>query len=140
MISKTALQAIRALTLLAELPEGTYEGAATIAERIGARGNYLGKLLQALSHEGLVVSQKGLGGGFRLARRPEDISLFDVVDPIEQVSRWQGCFMGRPRCSGENPCAIHHRWLEVREAYLQLLRSTSIADLLADEPIPALGF
>ncbi len=139
MISKTALQAIRALTLLAELPEGVYEGAAVIAEKIGARANYLGKLLQSLTHEGLVVSQKGLGGGFRLAKAPDRITLFDVVDPIEQVSRWEGCFMGRPRCSGEHPCAIHHRWLEVREAYLQLLRETTIADLLAEDPVPALG-
>lgn len=139
MISKTALQAIRALTLLAELPEGCYEGAAAIAEKIGARGNYLGKLLQSLTHEGLVVSQKGLGGGFRLAKPAEDITLFDVVDPIEQVSRGDGCFMGRPQCSGDSPCAIHHRWLEVRKAYLQLLNETTIADLVAKEPIPALG-
>lgn len=139
MISRTALQALRALTLLAELPEGVYEGAGAIAERIGARGNYLGKLLQSLTHEGLVISQKGLGGGFRLAKPADEITLFDVVDPIEQVSRWEGCFMGRPRCSGENPCAIHHRWLEVREAYLQLLRETTIAQLVAREPLPALG-
>lgn len=54
MISKTALQAIQALAFLAEQPEGRFEGAATIAEKIGARGNYLGKLLQAMTHEGLV--------------------------------------------------------------------------------------
>lgn len=139
MISKTALQAIRAMSLLAELPDGTYEGAAAIAEKIGARGNYLGKLLQAFTHEGLVISQKGLGGGFRLAKRPEDISLFDIVDPIEQVSRWQGCFMGRPKCSGDHPCAVHNRWGEIRSAYLHFLRETSIADLLAGEPIPLLN-
>lgn len=139
MISKSALQAIRALSLLAELPEGAHEGAAAIAEKIGARGNYLGKLLQALTHEGLVTSQKGLGGGFRLARPAHAISLFDVVDPIDQVSRWSGCFMGRPKCSSENPCAIHHRWLEVREAYLQLLKETSIADLVDRVPLPAFG-
>ena len=139
MISKTALQAIQALAFLAEQPEGRFEGAATIAEKIGARGNYLGKLLQAMTHEGLVESQKGLGGGFRLARRADDITLFDVVDPIEEVSRWKGCFMGRPNCSSDRPCAIHYRWGEVRNAYLTLLRETTIADLLAREPIPALG-
>lgn len=139
MISKSALQAIQALTFLAELPDGVHEGAATIAEKIGARGNYLGKLLQAMTHEGLVYSQKGMGGGFRLAKRPEQITLFDVVDPIDQVGRWKGCFMGRPRCNSENPCAIHYRWAEVRESYLQLLRETTIADLLSNVPIPALG-
>jgi Rrf2 family transcriptional regulator, iron-sulfur cluster assembly transcription factor len=139
MISKTTLQAVRALTLLAELPEGSYAGASAIAERIGARGNYLGKLLQSLTHEGLVVSQKGLGGGFRLARRPEDITLFDIADPIEQVSRWQGCFMGRATCSSDSPCPVHNRWQEVREAYLEFLRDTTIAELVAGRPLPVLG-
>jgi DNA-binding IscR family transcriptional regulator len=42
----------------------------------------------------LVQSQKGIGGGFRLARDPGAISLLDVVEPIEHVSRWSGCILG----------------------------------------------
>jgi Rrf2 family protein len=116
---------------LARLPEGAYAGAAAIAKEIKAPQNYLGKLLQALSREGLVQSQKGLGGGFRLARPPQSISLLDVVEPIEHISRLSGCILGRPECSDEAPCAIHHRWKSVRDAYLRLLKQTTIADLVA---------
>jgi Rrf2 family protein len=116
---------------LAKLPDGAYAGAARIAQEIGAPQNYLGKLLKALAEEGLVKSQKGLGGGFRLARRPQDISLFDVVDPIEHISRWSGCILGRPECSEAEPCAIHSSWKAVRDSYLRMLRGTTIAELVA---------
>ena len=130
MITKSGLHAVRAVVALAKLPDDTFAGAARIAKEIGAPQNYLGKLLQSLAHEGLVESQKGLGGGFRLARDPRRISLLDVVEPIEHISRWSGCILGRPECSEVEPCAIHEKWKKVRNAYLQLLEGTTIADLV----------
>jgi len=135
MISKTSLNAIKALAVLADLPAGDYAGAGAVARAIGAHQNYLGKLLQALARQGLVSSQKGLGGGFRLARRPQQITLLEIVEPIDHVSRWARCLMGRAKCSSEAPCAIHHRWGSVRDAYLAFLRETTIADLSADHEL-----
>ena len=131
MLSKTGLHAVRAIVALAKLPDGAYGGAARIAQEIGAPQNYLGKLLTARAEEGLVDSQKGLGGGFRLARDPQEISLLDVIEPIEHISRWSGCILGRPECSETDPCAIHNRWKAVRDAYLRMLRRTTIAELVA---------
>jgi Rrf2 family protein len=131
MITRTGLHALRAMAALARLPEGEFAGAAAVAREIGAPPNYLSKLLQGLAREGLVRSQKGLGGGFRLARDPCHITLLDVVEPIEQVSRWSGCVLGHRDCSDDAPCAIHDRWKQVRTAYLRMLRQTSVADLLA---------
>ena len=129
MISKSGLHAVLALTSLAELAEGRYAGAAAIATEIGAPQNYLGKLLQSLAREGLVESQKGMHGGFRLARDPRRIALLDVIGPIDNVSRWAGCFLSRGTCSEEHPCAVHQRWQEVRHAYLTFLEQTTLADL-----------
>jgi len=134
MISKTAVHAVRALAALAELPAGAYAGAAEIAEQIGAPRNYLGKLLKTLADARLVESQKGKGGGFRLARPPEEISILDLVEPIDRVSRWSGCFLGGPRCSDRAPCAVHERWGKVRDVYLRFLRQTTLADLA--RPVP----
>ena len=131
MITKTGLHAVRAMVALARLPAGTYGGAARIARDIGAPQNYLGKLLQALAREGLVQSQKGLGGGFCLARGPEKISLLDVVEPFEHISRWSGCILGWQECSDSAPCAIHERWKTVRGAYLKMLAQTTLAELVA---------
>jgi Rrf2 family protein len=131
MLSKTGLHAVRAMLALARLPEGAYAGAAHIAQEIGGPQNYLGKLLKALAEKGLAESQKGLGGGFRLARDAREISLLDVIEPIEHISRWSGCILGRPECSEVNPCAIHDRWKAVRDAYLRMLKRTTLAELVA---------
>ena len=130
VISKSGVHAIRALSALAKLRDGEWAGAATVAEGIDAPRNYLGKLLQALSKAGLVKSQKGLGGGFRLARPPGSISLHDVVEPVDQLDRWSDCFLGMSQCSGKNPCVVHNEWGRIRAEYLGLLRKTTIEDLL----------
>jgi Rrf2 family protein len=130
MITRTALHSIRALVCLARLPRGVYAGAGTLAREIDAPPNYLGKLLQTLARAGLVESRKGLRGGFRLARDPAEISLYEVIEPIEHVSRWEGCFLGGAPCSDKDPCVMHERWGSLRDAYLQLLSDTKVADLV----------
>ncbi len=119
-----------ALAEMAKLAPGEYAGAAEIAKTIGAPQNYLGKLLKSLTSSGLVVSQKGFRGGFRLARPADEISLFEVVDPIDKVSRWGNCFMGHGRCDESDPCAVHHQWRSIREGYLGFLHETSLLDLV----------
>jgi Rrf2 family protein len=136
VLSKSGVHAVRALVVLAELPQGDYKGAVSIAQQTGAPKNYLGKLLQLLSRRGLVESQKGLGGGFRLARTPEAISLFDVVDAIEDSSRWSDCILGNPSCSDGNPCSVHATWGPVRDSYLSLMKNTTIVDLTPSSPRP----
>ncbi len=133
MISKSAVHAVNALADLAGLTPGAYLGTAEVAEHIGAPRNYLGKLLKTLAEHGLLDSQKGKGGGFRLARPPEDVSLYDVMEPIEHVSRWDGCFLGQSRCSPDGPCAMHSRWREVRNTFLQFLRQTTLADVASHD-------
>src|SRR5690606_21637745 len=130
MLSKTGQHAVRALIALAELPEGKYVGANAIAELICAPPNYLAKLLQRYSEEGLVVSQKGLNGGFRLARDPRAITLFEVLAPVEELQRWSSCVLGRGRCCDELPCRLHKRWKVIKESYIQLLSETTLAEVV----------
>jgi Rrf2 family iron-sulfur cluster assembly transcriptional regulator len=132
MISKTGIHAILALALLAKLKPGEYAGAARIAGTVGAPQNYLGKLLQQLAGEGLVESQKGFGGGFRLARPASRISLYEVVEPLEKVSRWNGCFLGQVKCDGHAPCAVHDRWSKIREKYMSFLHDTTVQEVAED--------
>jgi len=136
MISRTAAHAITGLAVLAHLPEGGYAGAGEVAENIGAPRNYLGKLLKMLADQGLVESQKGKGGGFRLARPADTITLFDVINPIDHLDRWSRCFLGGPNCSAESPCPVHPKWGPVRDAYFRFLKQTTIAEIAQKEIIP----
>jgi Rrf2 family protein len=130
MLGRTALHTIKALTALARASDGEYAGAASLANSVGAPGNYLGKLLQSLARAGLVEGRKGLNGGFRLARPADQISLYDIVEPIEHVSKWDGCFMTHKICDRRRPCPVHQRWATVREAYTRFLQETSVRDLM----------
>jgi len=129
MINKTSLLAINALTELARLSPGECEGAASIAKKIGAPANYLGKLLQSLTAHGFIVSQKGKGGGFRLEKSPKKISLFDIVDAIEDTHKWSRCFLGRKQCLDSSPCGVHDRWKRIREVNQEFLQSITLYDL-----------
>ena len=130
MLTKTSKQLVRALVELARLPEGQWLGVGVIAARIKAPQNYLGKMLQGLASTGLVVSQKGLGGGFRLGKSAQDITLFDVVEPVEQVNVWSGCALGLKKCLDTSPCAVHYQWKKVKEQYLKFLKDTTILSLV----------
>lgn len=129
MINKSSLLAIKALAELAQLPPGECAGASHIAAKIDAPANYLGKLLQSLAGRGMIVSQKGRGGGFRLEKSPKKISLFDVVAAIEDTDKWSTCFLSRKQCQNASPCRLHERWKHVKETNKAFLEAISVYDL-----------
>lgn len=129
MITKTGIHATLALSYLSMLAPDAFAGASQIAEAVGAPPNYLGKLLKQLAEAGFLESQKGFGGGFRLSKPATKITIYDVLEEIEHVSKWNGCFLGRPKCSDKTPCVLHHQWSKIREEYLSFLKRTTIADV-----------
>jgi Rrf2 family protein len=137
MISKTGLYVIRALAELAKLPEDAWLGTAILAKEIDAPVNYLGKLLHILAREHIILSQKGVRGGVRLARPPQEISLHDALEPFENFHRWKDCLLGQKGCPDEKPCAIHSRWAPVRDEVIRFLQETTALDLVkAPETTP----
>ncbi len=133
MLTKTTIQIIKALIELAKLPPEKYEGSESIARKISAPANYLGKLLQQLSSRGVVHSQKGFGGGFRLGKAPGQIPLYDVAQSTENIDEWTNCAFGFGKCSEGSPCLVHSRWKVVCQTHLNFLKETTIKDLLTEE-------
>ncbi len=137
MITRSGRYALRALCHLAGLAEGAHEGAQEVAQAIGAPANYLGKILQALAGAGLLISRKGRGGGFRLARDPRRLTLMEILQPVEDVSWLDRCFLGPGSCDERHPCTMHERWGQLQGEYLLLLQEMTLADI-ADgvSPLP----
>ena len=79
MLTQTADYALRALVYLAHGPEDGYHQTRDLAKSLNVPANYLGKILQLLGHKLIVESQRGMNGGFRLSRLPEQIRLYDVM-------------------------------------------------------------
>jgi Rrf2 family protein len=94
--------------------------------------HFLGKILQTLSRHGILASQKGLKGGFSLARPPEQITLMDIIEAVDGDAFRTECFLGFPGCGESVPCSIHEFWSDARAKILDSLRRTTIADLSAE--------
>jgi len=130
MLSVTTEHALRALVELARLPAGSSILGRELARRAHIPANYLAKILLMLRNAGLVEATRGQGGGYRLAKAPEEIFLVQVVDLFEGVRGRPGCFLGESHaCTDQEACSAHALWKNVREVYLDFLTRTTIADI-----------
>ena len=93
MISQTTEYALRAVVWLAANPEKPLT-AQQIAEATRVPAGYLAKVLQGLSRAGLLHSQRGLGGGFTLARGPSSLTMWEVVQAVDPLKRIRECPLG----------------------------------------------
>lgn len=130
MISQTAEYALRAMVFLAEQPEGAYT-VPQIAEHTRVPAGYLSKVLQSLVRGGLVTSQRGLGGGFRLHRPVAEITLLDVVNCVSPIARITRCPLDLPHHQ-DRLCALHHRLDEASGLFETSFRDTCLAQLLEE--------
>ena len=69
-------------------------------------------------------------GGFRLAAPPGEVVLASVVAPFEPQVQRTRCLLGLPECSNANPCGAHDKWRAIKEATIQFLEGTTLADVL----------
>lgn len=130
MISRTAEYALRAIVCLAD-QEGRPLTTQQIAELTQVPAGYLSKVLQALGRGELVVSQRGLHGGFTLGRSSAEISVLDVVNAVDPIERIRKCPLGVKAHSG-SLCPLHRRLDSAMEMVERAFAETTIAELLAD--------
>lgn len=129
MFSSTATYAVRALAHLACRPDDEAVLGRDLAELAGVPANYLSKILLTLKRAGIVEATRGLHGGYRLHQPPQDISLAQVFDLFDPLGEMPDCLLGRPRCDADDPCPAHERWCRVKEAYVDFLHNTSLAEI-----------
>src|SRR3974390_427433 len=81
-ITRATDYAVRVMVHLASAPHGQKYPLNELAIATGVQQSFLSKILQRLVHQGMLLSQRGSGGGFVLNRAPDQITLFDVVQSI----------------------------------------------------------
>ncbi len=131
MISRTAEYALRAVVVLGSSPGGpltTHQ----IAEQTRVPSGYLSKILQALGRAGLVEAQRGLRGGFVLARSLDELTILEVINAVDPLERIERCPLGIA-AHGRRLCPLHRR-LDQGIAQLEVLfGATTIGQLLAEQ-------
>jgi FeS assembly SUF system regulator len=89
------------------------------------------KVLKLLARGGLVVSERGKHGGYRLARAPEAISVADIVDAVEGPISVTECSQeARGMCGLEGSCPTETNWVRINETIRQTLRGIALADMV----------
>lgn len=129
MLSQTAEYALRAVVYLAQNDNRP----ATIKQIAGPTQvppGYLAKVMQSLARSGLLVSQRGLGGGFTLAVAPETLTIYEVVQAVDPIVRITRCPLNNPAHAVEL-CALHKRLDQAAALIEESFRSATVADMLA---------
>jgi len=127
--------AVRAAVELAAAPPGPVKGEA-LAARQGIPVKFLENILSDLRRAGLVASQRGAEGGYRLARPPADVSVADIIRAVEgPLADVHGTPPEELDYVGP-AVSLQKVWVATRAALRSILEEVSIADI-ADGSLPA---
>ena len=137
MLSNTCKYAVRALIYLGKYSaDGTKIGIKKIASDLSIPTPFLGKILQNLVRQKVLVSTKGPNGGFGLAKTTVDISLYDIVRIVDGEDFFKICLIGHQPCktheNNEMPCPVHNRFSPIRAQLVQFYQETTLSGILGD--------
>ncbi len=131
-ITRATDYAVRVMVHLATLPEGMRVPVSELARAGGAPESFVSKVLQQLVRLGMVTSLRGMGGGFQLAVRPDQVTLLEVVEGVEGPLQINMCLSGKQGCDRKSWCGAHPVWDEAQAALKRTLASATIARLARD--------
>ena len=100
-----------------------------ISKRQGISLAYLEQLFLRLRKEGLIVSSRGPGGGYRLTQSRSDISVADVIRAVDEQVDATRCG-GHQNCQADERCLTHDLWEDLSLHITGFLNAISLSDLV----------
>lgn len=135
LISSKSEYGIRAMVDIAQAANGnkpvTRSG---IAERQDIPLPYLTQVLRSLVSSGLLLSNRGPTGGYSLGKDPHEITILDVVTALQgpvSPTTCSGSAESHAGCERFSICGLAPVWSELKSASEELLRQTSLQDIIA---------
>jgi len=125
--------AVRIMVHLASAPWGALIPRRQIQEEQDVPPAHLGKIIQALGRAKLVLTFRGAGGGVRLAVRPEEVTLRQVIEAVEGPIYLNRCLVAPGACPRDWFCAVHPVWHRIQEALMRELDGVTMAALAVPE-------
>ncbi len=100
-----------------------------ISERQGISLSYLEQLFAHLRRHGLVSSSRGPGGGYRLSRSAEEVTVLDVISAVDEKVETTLC-EGKGNCQGDEQCLSHEIWHSLSEQIKSYLASITLGQVV----------
>ena len=130
MISQTVEYALRVVVHLAEHAPSA-RTTEQLAEATLVPKAYLSKVIQGLARQGVVRSQRGVGGGVSLIKSPDELSILEVVNAVEPIQRIRTCPLGLTS-HGVRLCPLHRRLDNALAGVEQAFGNTTLAEVLSE--------
>lgn len=109
---------------------------AGISERQKISLSYLEQLFGKLRRHELVASVRGPGGGYRLAKPLDAVSVADIIRAVDEPMDATLCG-GKANCHDDQPCMTHNLWSTLTQHMLEYLNSVTLAELVEQQRTPA---
>lgn len=100
-----------------------------VARRQDMSEKYLGNIVSALKAADMVTARRGVHGGYSLAKRPDRISLKDIVCVLEKRAHLTGCIHNRRSCPRSSYCQVRNIWARVERSFYSSLASITLRDV-----------
>jgi FeS assembly SUF system regulator len=130
------------LTYIARDPELLTRNAPDLASKAHLPLPTVSKILKVLARKGLLVAHRGMKGGFSLARRPEEISVAEIISALEGPIAITECSTHAPgKCQLEQLCPVGSNWQKINQAVLRALENITLSEMTHPLPqrLPSVG-
>ncbi len=145
LISKKARYALHGLGYIARHSDGDPVPFAVILEylkayskRLSLSPGYIAKVFQEVSRAGLTEAVSGPRGGYRLARRPEDIRLIEVIEATDGPQLTACCLLSMGDCDQQGSCGVGAVVREAEQVFYNFFRTETVATLARKMTFPDL--
>ena len=133
MLSKASKYAITAVLYLTNSASKEKKiGSKLIAKVLDIPAPFLAKTMQELTKKDIISSVKGPNGGFYLSDNNKTKTIFDIITCIDNVDKFDQCYLGQAECNEENPCVVHHLYAPFKSKLIKKLKTKTILEM-ADE-------
>lgn len=112
---------------------------AAIADRQSISLNYLEQLFGKLRKAGLVLSLRGPGGGYQLAKEQHEITLGQIIAAVDESMDATRCNEGSTGCQDGQRCITHTIWHQLNHKIHDFLQSITLADIVQNEDVLAVA-
>lgn len=129
LINQTSEYALRAMAVMAIRWSDGRITSAEISEMAHIPSHYVSKVMRRMVQAGLVRAQRGHGGGFVLARPPEQITLLQVLTATDFQLDITRCAFGFGNCDPDKPCPLHPAYKVLNDGFMHWAATTTLASV-----------
>lgn len=122
--------AVRAMLALGQHPGDDWLSVPAVSAAMAIPERFLPRVMADLVEAGLVVGRRGRTGGYRLARPAGAITLLDIIAAAEREPDPRKCILRGGPCGLDGRCAVHDAFTGAREAMLERLGATTLAEVV----------